>query len=142
MDLGAVVKTVEDVMVNEAVILVAPKSVLTYVGSDKDGNTLGGSIASSVEQMQKYIQGNAPVTWQICSKLAQGKVIKPNADFAKMSAILQLMNCTSVFLYANHINKSAIEVLSELNVCVMSSKEGGSTQYAVTAPNRQTEEVD
>ncbi|KAF8471076.1 hypothetical protein BDZ91DRAFT_838517 [Kalaharituber pfeilii] len=87
-----------------------------------------GSITTSLNEMEQYIRENAPVVWKFCDKIATGLVVRRNKPKVVMSSILNMLNCRNqtvnglqtnmgVYLYANHIPKSTMEVLRELSIC-------------------------
>ena len=126
IDIQVVEDLVESILDREASVLVGDtKSVLRY-------SCQGGGITVSLDEMQACIKSKGPMIWKFQAKLVRGMVPKPNEAYTTISAVLQLLNCwnqqvnalqtiTAVFLYANHVNKSAIKVLSELNVCCLYS---------------------
>lgn len=86
------------------------------------------SPTSELDDMKVFLKENAPFSWEILRGIAQGRVPKSNADFVTLGCFAGLLNCRnqqinayqtviSIFLYSSGLSKSAIEVLSRLNMC-------------------------
>ena len=94
----------------------------------KDQTSLTGTITASMLDMQSYVQSVAPLLWKIFNRVSTGTTIKPNAQTIVLTSILELLNCRNqqvnafqtmmgIFLYANRVSKSTIEILAEMGLC-------------------------
>ena len=113
---------------------VKPKDAgpLRYVRGDRSGVTEREGVyvspTSGLHDIRVFLKEHAPFSWTILRNIAQGAIQKTNADFVTLGSFAGLLNCRnqqlnayqtiiSIFMYASGLNKSAIEVLSRLNMC-------------------------